>query len=1357
MKRFLFSVLALIAAMLVLAAAFLFLPPAFRLGLRAANRYLPVSVQIAQYHHTPGSLRVSGVRVTTPRGALCEMAALTVEYRPLAILFGRIEVATLELENPHVKLQRFENGEFNLFESSHEQGIQREEEEEAGSWINVVAPLRIREIRIADGSVCFEDQASGLSLVWDPLDVEGAFSGQPLQGELRLSKGRLRVAGSTLPALQMRTECHASLSDGKLKVSGFRLAMEASSVSGSGGYSLTDKRFALRAELEALPLGQVLAILGVKGVQVEGLSGTLEAETTGGNDGVFRAELKGTAYGQQVRARLAGSLLEEQILIESLDASNPEATLTGHGSWDIASGELRGNLGLAAPLLAESFLPYGIEDLEARGLRADGALLGTLQDPEIRLRLDLDELYHKRPLVKGFSAEGGIEPGQGIHLKGRAVAVPLLGETGGASEISAKLHQGVAAFEIRAEPSLSLQGRLNVENRNVELAVQARQLALSFLAEDRVHSHSTLSLTGEGSFQGNLDRRETWNGEGKVDALRLSIPDLVIKTARPASVHIAQGLLQAEAALEANGSDLAVRGSCSLESEGELSLDVNGSLALEDFYLPARYFLPALEGWQGNLQIRGSVLGPLDAPRLKAVAELSNGSAHLALPEGRDQNESTKGGSDGQDAVEEDLPTKEILAEKVQATLKLDGPVAAPSGTLNVTLKESVLYGEPLGPVHLEAESRDGRTWSQRLEIRRGNDRLSVQGEWEIPTGKVSGTIRSSELELATLVKSEKMTVQGITGLQGTIEGTVNSPRVTLRATTKSLAIQDAQVGDVDTDLEYEQDRVSVRVGTDAGRFEISVNLDKDREFSFQGTLQDVPVGPILEKVNLRGWTGKASLSGSLTGPLTDLEGWEGEISLEEVDLQAVAVPLRLEEPVVLRFERGVLTIPDAVVSVEGSPLRLQGTVGRENHFTLQGTLSLGPFASLIPWVRFDTARAEADLVVGGSLSSPLVDGTLHLEAGQVKLEGLAYPVDSVRADLRAESNRFTLLSLTAQVAEGEVRASGAMTVAPLSFDDVNLVLESVPVRLSDSLVGRLRGELLFQGTRDSSVLSGKLRILEARYGEDFDIVGVILRPSRPKQKRVRAADPFLSNMRLDLNIKSGPDLVVRNNVARAVLSTDMNIRGTAATPVPLGTVKVEEGRVVFSKKRFDITQGSLSFIDPRGGNPNLQLESVTKIQGTTREYSIYLTFTGPLDRIQLELRSVPDLEREDIVFMLVTGKTRDEYYASSSDSTDTEETAQRLALSGIGFLIGGDVKALAGLDTFELERTEGEEFGVRTTVGKQFNERVEVRGVFALGSGQQVSEAQIGYLLTDTLYVVGTQRTDGSFGLDFRVRLSSR
>ena len=105
MKRFLFGILALIAAMLLLAAAVLFLPPAFQLGLRTANRFLPVTVEVAEYRHVPGRLSLSGVHVATPRGTLCEMAGLRIEYRPLALFLGRVEVSMLELENPRITIR----------------------------------------------------------------------------------------------------------------------------------------------------------------------------------------------------------------------------------------------------------------------------------------------------------------------------------------------------------------------------------------------------------------------------------------------------------------------------------------------------------------------------------------------------------------------------------------------------------------------------------------------------------------------------------------------------------------------------------------------------------------------------------------------------------------------------------------------------------------------------------------------------------------------------------------------------------------------------------------------------------------------------------------------------------------------------------------------------------------------------------------------------------------------------------------------------------------------------------------------------------------------------------------------------
>ena len=1342
MKRLFFGILAVISAAVVLVAVVLFVPPAFRLALRTADRFLPVTVGITEYHHVPGKLSVSGVTLATPRGTPCEVDAITIQYRALALLLGRIDVSLLEIEKPRITIQRSEDGQLNLFEPSSgpEQGREKEGGKDGGSWISILGPLRIREIRVAEGSVRFEDLASGLALAWGSMDVRGTFSGRPLRGELNLTQGLLEASRGDHPPLRLRTQGRSSLSDGSLRVTEFRLAAEGSSVSVSGEYSLADEKLALEAELDALPLNRMLASFGVNGVRIEELSGKLEAEATEYKSGVVRADLRAAAYGQQAHARLVGRLQEGRILVESLDLSTPEATVTGEASWELETGDLKGSLRLQSPVLEDFFRPYGIEDARVEGLRVDGTLHGTILNPEASLQLHADRIDYRRPLVTGFSAEGGMGTAGGIHLAGNAERVPLLGDAGGAARISASLDQGIAECDIRAEPSLNLHGRLDLVDRRAELQASARKLSLSLPLKGPIHSTATFSMTGEGSFRGDLDKRETWNGEANIESLRLSLPDLSVGTARPARVRVQQGWLEGDAVLEANGSELTVRGKYPLESQGNIEVDVNGSLALQDFRLAVRSFLPILESMQGHLRVQVSVQGPVQAPRLKGVAELSDGSVHLASPVEREEEKPPKSDEDGPDGTPEEPQPREILEGTVAIVLRLEGALGAPSGSLDARLTKAALYGVPLDEAHLEAESRNGQPWNPQLQIRRGNDTLTLQGSWESSTGKISGSLRSTEIDLATLFKSEKVPIEGQSNLQGTIGGTVEAPHLHLQAGVKSLVIQNTPFGNLDADLSYEDGRVSVRGKTDSGWFETSIHLEDKKEFSFQGSLRDLPVGPILERANLKGWTGKVSLSANLSGPLADFEHWEGEISLEEVTLQAAGVPLRLHGPVVLGFSQERLTIPETSLLVGGSPLQLKGSVGRENHLTLRGTLPLGPFASLIPWIRFDTARVETDLVIGGSLSSPRVNGSAHLEAAEVKLGALAYPVDSVQADLRAESNRFTLVSLRARVADGELRANGSVTLAPLSFDDVHLSLE-----------------LVLQGTRADSLLKGKLRILEARYEENFNLAGMILQPTRPAKKRVRAPGALLRNMRLELSIKSGPDLIVRNNVAQVVLSTDMDIRGTAADPVPLGTVKVEEGRVFFSKKEFDITQGSLSFIDPQGGPPKLQLESMVKVQGTTREYTIYLTFTGPLDRIQLQLNSVPDLEREDIIFMLVTGKTRDEFYASSGAHTTPEETAQRLALSGIGFLIGSDVRHVTGLDTFELERTEGEAFGLKTTVGKRFNERMEVRGAFALGSGQQVSEAQVGYLLTDMFYVVGTQRTDGSFGLDFRIRFSSR
>jgi translocation and assembly module TamB len=278
---------------------------------------------------------------------------------------------------------------------------------------------------------------------------------------------------------------------------------------------------------------------------------------------------------------------------------------------------------------------------------------------------------------------------------------------------------------------------------------------------------------------------------------------------------------------------------------------------------------------------------------------------------------------------------------------------------------------------------------------------------------------------------------------------------------------------------------------------------------------------------------------------------------------------------------------------------------------------------------------------------------------------------------------------------------------------------------------------------------------MEARYYKNFELAGEILRTRRPQIPSPRSYSPFLQNMDLDVLIQSGPDLFVRNNMGRLVLSVNMALGGTVAKLIPQGRVNVLEGRVYYSAKDFEITEGYLEYPGEAGKKPVLHISSRVQVRGEARDYLVFLTLDGPLDRITLSLSSIPELEREDILFVMLTGKTQNEYF--STTTSGTSDTARKLAFTGVSSLIGDDLRSWTGLDTFTMEGAEGKDFGVRATVGKHLNERIEVKGVLGFGSSREVNEAQVGYRLTDTLYLVGTQRSDGTFGLDIRVRLQGK
>ena len=218
-KKSLFGLFGALLLASIVTVLLLFFPPAFKFGLKTAGRFLPVAVNIEDVRHVPGRLRLSGLRIATPMGTSCEMAALEITYRPLSLALGRIEISALEVRNPSITILRFPEGRFDLLEPSAESGTRADQGGETGTspWGWLLRQLRIRSFVVTGGSVRVHSPDAGLSLAWNSLDLEGSFSGHPLGGSLRVRRGRIRAVNKPYPPLDTTTQGEASLSGGRIR------------------------------------------------------------------------------------------------------------------------------------------------------------------------------------------------------------------------------------------------------------------------------------------------------------------------------------------------------------------------------------------------------------------------------------------------------------------------------------------------------------------------------------------------------------------------------------------------------------------------------------------------------------------------------------------------------------------------------------------------------------------------------------------------------------------------------------------------------------------------------------------------------------------------------------------------------------------------------------------------------------------------------------------------------------------------------------------------------------------------------------------------------------------------------------
>jgi translocation and assembly module TamB len=229
---------------------------------------------------------------------------------------------------------------------------------------------------------------------------------------------------------------------------------------------------------------------------------------------------------------------------------------------------------------------------------------------------------------------------------------------------------------------------------------------------------------------------------------------------------------------------------------------------------------------------------------------------------------------------------------------------------------------------------------------------------------------------------------------------------------------------------------------------------------------------------------------------------------------------------------------------------------------------------------------------------------------------------------------------------------------------------------------------------------------------------------------------------------------VVDNNIALLTIKPDLSIHGTVNHPLISGRAEVDSGTIYFRRNEFHVKKGVLDFINPYKIEPTVDIQGDVKI----REWTVFLNVSGTLDNLKFNLSSDPSESEQDILSLLITGKTTQELISGQGGSS---LSPKQMLADVLAENAQKDIKNATGLDVVALEyngaKNAGESDEVKVTVGKELSKRVTVKYGVQTKSAKVIQKVITEYKLLETLLLNAFEDNDGNYGAEIQFRLEFR
>ncbi|MFO8062884.1 MAG: translocation/assembly module TamB domain-containing protein [bacterium] len=410
------------------------------------------------------------------------------------------------------------------------------------------------------------------------------------------------------------------------------------------------------------------------------------------------------------------------------------------------------------------------------------------------------------------------------------------------------------------------------------------------------------------------------------------------------------------------------------------------------------------------------------------------------------------------------------------------------------------------------------------------------------------------------------------------------------------------------------------------------------------------------------------------------------------------------------------------------------------NHITGE---FLSPFYEIFT---VDSGFAEGAVNLSGNLKDPDMNGTVNIINADVNILELGTTVRDINAGAYLSGDSIVIEGVNGKTANGHLNMTGLVLKDGYMLDYYRFTLAATGIHSNgiDYTDAYGDAQLEIKGTVTKPNITGSIEVTEG-----VTTIPFINLPASDYQST------SIDSSYIDLSIKSGGDLWIKNNFVNVEMKGDVRILKDVSQLNITGRADIIRGSYYYIDKRFTVTDG---YFNLRESNqivdPYVSINSQTRVNyydiDGYKDADIFLKVSGNLEEPEITLYSKPAMDMDDILSILSFNTSVAALNSVGKISRALPEKALQVYLRS-NYL--NAVSSSIGLDQLNIETSLlSDEKSAKLSVGKYISRDLFISYTHDIFSFAR-DMFQIEYNITENSQIITERDDEGNVNAGFQFK----